>query len=84
MIYKYVVVPNYLYRINTFTSPDTFNNNNSSIYNRIKHLLSNDIELSEFLSFKNNFIRLSIDDNWKIIDIYKYPIEEIKKLMMTL
>lgn len=84
MTYRYVVTSSDLYRIGEIVYLDAFNYNNFSLHNRIKHLLSNSIELNNFLSLKNVFMRLSINNDFKIIDRYIYSIEEIKKLMITL
>mgnify|MGYP000890843898 CR=1 FL=1 len=72
MIYRYVITPSNFYKIGKIVRLDMFNYNNFSFSNRIKYLASNNIELNDFLSLKSTFMRLSIDNDFKIIDRYIY------------
>ena len=84
----------YLYVINYDTSPYNiggklylgyFDNNNSSIENRVLYFINqNYVSLSFLYKDGGKFCKLSVDNDSQIIDIYSYSLNEIKKIIIIM
>jgi len=81
---KLYVVYSHLPRIGKQFSPQEIREFNASFHKRILYLLSSEKELLLSIN-KNYFIyELLLNDNYQLINYYKYSEEEIKKYIMLL
>lgn len=85
MIYLYVI--NYRqYNIGDKLLLNHFNSSNLTLENRIKFnpFINDRFYLSHIYERGHSFSKLSIDNDGKIIDIYSYSLNEIKKFIMIM
>lgn len=81
---KLYVVYSHLPKIGKQFFPQEIREFNTSLHKRILYLLSSEKGLLLSIN-KNSFIyELSLNDNYQLINYYKYSEKEIKKLVMLL